>query len=200
MAHASGRLHLRLSTTQGSEMSFADDVTADHGAPRLPPLRSRFPGELALRDAKDGSVRQAQVCAARFAVLQLVERFVDGTINTTCWTVELESAAAYVEPLNEKSPLEAQRLQRVLLRLDCDYARGVPGALLAAGDCALACGHLHGAWGLYRTAFRLAAPVGRHAAALSAAFRLSELALRLDRPGLGHRWSRRCGRLLAQCH
>ncbi|MGH7469904.1 MAG: hypothetical protein ACRENP_18300 [Longimicrobiales bacterium] len=183
-------------------MSFGEDVPArdSESRPRMLPLRSRFPGELALRDARDGSVRQAQVCAARFAVLQLVERFVDGAIDTTSWAAELETAAAYVDPLNEKLPQEAQGLHRVLQCLDRDYARNAPAALLPAGDGALACGHLFGAWGLYRTAFELAAPMGRSAVALSAASRLSELAARLDRPGLGHKWSRRCARLIALCH
>jgi hypothetical protein len=183
-------------------MSFSDDVSPGGGdpAPRMPPLRSRFPGELALRDARDGSTRQAQVCAARFAVLRLVERFVDGTIDPTSWVAELESAAAYVDPLNEKVPQEAEGLRRVLERLDRDSARGAPAALLSAGDGALACGHAFGAWGLYRTAYQLAARAGRSAVALSAAFRLSKLAARLDRPELGHKWSRRCARQLALCH
>jgi hypothetical protein len=177
-----------------------DNAWREPPAPRVQPLRSRFPGELALRDARDGTVRQAQVCAARFAVLQLVERFSAGSIDTTAWALELEAAGAYIDVLHEKVPAEAQRLRRVLDRLNQEFAQGAPAALLSAGDLAFACGHLFSAWGFYHEAFALAGPRGRSAVALSAASRLAELAHRLERPGLARKWTLRCRRLLARCH
>lgn len=185
-------------------MSFGDEIVP-WGSSRDPAratssLSSQFPGELALRDARNGTVRQAQLCAARFVVLQLAERYAMGRVDPTDWSLELAAAAAYIEPLNQKSPVEAQRLRRVLDRLNRDEARGAPAALLTAGDTAAACGHPHGAWGMYSAAFELAVPLRRNAAALSAASRLAELARRLQRPALVRKWERRCCRLLASCH
>jgi hypothetical protein len=182
-------------------MNYGDDnAWREPPGPLVQPLRSRFPGELALRDAREGSVRQAQICAARFAVLQLVERFSAGTIDTTAWTHELEAAAAYIDVLAEMVPAEAQRLRRVLDQLNRDFAQGAPAALLSAGDLAFVCGHLYAAWGFYHEAFTLASPRGRSAIALSAASRLAELARRLEREKLARKWTQRCRRLLARCH
>ena len=185
-------------------MSFGDEIVPWGGrpepAPVNRPMSSLFPGELALRDAGSGSVRVALLCAARFAVLQLVERYAVGEVESARLTLEIDAAAAYVEPLAQKAPHEAQRLTRVLEHLRDESARGTPAALLAAGDTAAACGHRNGAWGMYRASFDLAIVVGRNAVALSAASRLTELAQRLQRPGLARKWERRCGRLLSSCH
>ena len=168
-------------------------------APRVPPMASQFPGELALRDARDRSTRYAQACVARFMVLQLVERLAAGTVDPAGLPLELEAAAEYIAPLTEKAPAEAERLTRVLDRLRRGEARAVPAALLAAGDAAITCGQPYGAWGLYCSAYELATPTGRSAVALSAASRLAELAERMQRPRLARVWQKRCARLLATC-
>jgi hypothetical protein len=164
------------------------------------PLTSRFPGELALRDAQDATAEEAQLCAARFAVLQLAERYAEFGIAPEMMPIELESAAAYIAPTQEIGPADALRLRRVLDGLRKGSARTSVAALLAAGDTSRAGGHVYASAGFHGAAFDLARRIGWNAAALSAASRLAELATDLDRPRAARRWQRTCDERVAACH
>jgi hypothetical protein len=182
-------------------MSFAEDLPWREPSPAPKPhaLVSQFPGELALRDAKDATTRLAQICAARFAVLQLVERYLARDVDPARWTLELSSAASYLEPLEDLSPTVQKALRQVLDRLDRNEARDAPLALLVVGDDALVCGHMNGAWGFFNVAYELGVSKGRNAIGLSAASRLANLAVRLQKPLLARKWERRSARMLASC-
>ncbi len=164
------------------------------------PLVSRYPGELALRDAAGATVLEARLCAARFAVLQLAERYAGYGIDAVMIATEIEAAEAYVSPMHDCGPADALRLRRVLESMRSGNVRGVVSALLATGDTARAGGQVYAAVGFHGAAFDLAMRIGSNAAALSAASRMADLALSLQRPRSAHRWQRCCAERLTACH
>jgi hypothetical protein len=163
------------------------------------PLRSRFPGELALRDLnRFCSLRKSELVVARLVVLQLAERFAAGHVDAALRRIEVEAAALYVEPLIGRYR-DALCLTRVLDRIAEDEPRRVTSALLSCGDRCKAVNHVMGAYGFYLCAFELATHHGYSAAALSASSRLSDLATLLDRTNAGSRWTRRKSKLVEIC-
>ena len=165
------------------------------------PLRSRFPGELVLRDLPPGSPRRVvNVVTARFAVMQLAERYAAGFVADDWLEEELEAAAAYLKLLQRNGLADLLRLRHLLERMREQQPERVATGLLAAGDTALTQAHVFGSIACYRAAHMLAERVGRNAIALSAASRLADLAIALQKPGSGRRWQRECAALLAACH
>ena len=164
------------------------------------PLLSRYPGELALRDAVGGTALEAQLCAARFAVLQLAERYAGHGVDAVMLMAEIEAAEAYVTPVQQRGPADAMRLRRVLDSMRTGQARAVVSALLATGDTARAGGQIFASAGFHGAAFDLAMRIGWNAAALSAASRMADLATWLQRPKSARRWQRLCAERIAACH
>jgi hypothetical protein len=185
------------------EMSQADGTPRDgepQNAKGRGPLMSRYPGELALRDAAGATALEAQLCAARFAVLQLAERYAGFGIDAIMLATEIEAAEAYVTPVNERGPADALRLRRVLDSMRAGNVRAVVAGLLATGDTARAGGQIFASAGFHGAAFDLAMRIGWNAGALSAASRMADLALSLQRPKSAHRWQRLCAERVAACH
>src|SRR5688572_710608 len=92
------------------------------------PLMSRYPGELALRDAAGCTALEAQLCAARFAVLQLAERYAGHGVDAVMLSAEIAAAEAYVTPVQQRGPADAMRLRRVLDSMRSGQTRAVVGA------------------------------------------------------------------------
>lgn len=165
------------------------------------PLRSRFPGELVLRDLTAGSsLRMSRLISARLVVLQLAERYAAQQVSVLLLSLEAEAAAAYVEPLIGRMQADALALTRVLDRLAHDETRRIITALLGCGDGCLQQAHLMSAYGFTLAAFDLAIGDGRTSAALSATTRLTEIAKLLNRRNAGERWQRQTQKLVARCH
>jgi hypothetical protein len=163
------------------------------------PLISKFPGELALRDAAGAGELEARLCAARFAVLQLAERYANRGVDAVMLMIEIDSAIAYVTPVQDRGPADALRLRRVLDAMRVGEPRKVVSAVLAAGDTALAAGQVYAGAGFYNATYDLADRIGWNAAALTAASRLRDLAIRLQRPRAANRWQKRCAQRLSGC-
>ncbi|HSL69987.1 MAG TPA: hypothetical protein VK864_07070 [Longimicrobiales bacterium] len=164
------------------------------------PLRSRFPGELALRDLYEGAPPSLTcLIAARFAVLQVAERYATGWVSDDWLEVELSSAEAYLAPVRESAVADSLRLRHLVDRMRANQPNRVAAALLAAGDTAVLQSHIFGAVACFRAAHELATRIGRNAIALSAASRLAELAMLLQRPRSERRWQRECADLLVAC-
>jgi hypothetical protein len=175
------------------------DRPSERPAKSRGPLVSKYPGELALRDAAGATVLEAQLCTARFAVLQLAERYAASGIDVMLLTAEIEAAEAYVSPMRERGPADALRLSRILDGMRRGQVRSVTSAFLAAGDTARAAGQVYAATGFHRAAYDLALRIGWNAAALSAASRVAELAVLLQKPRTAARWQRCCAEQLAAC-
>jgi hypothetical protein len=183
-----------------TEPAPGDDAQRDQPNNRAP-LRSRFPGELVLRDLYEGApISFTCLVTARFAVLQVAERYAEGWVAPEWLEAEVDAAAAYIQPVKRTALADALRLRRLLDRIREDQPERVARALLAMGTTALSQAHVYGAVACYRAAHELGKRLGRHAIALSAASRLAELAVILDRPRTGRKWQRQCAALLEACH
>jgi hypothetical protein len=198
-------LHLLLySYKANGKMRFhdrQDGQSANHGEAVTGPLRSRHPGELALRDLPtDPSMFTAGLITARFLTLQVAELYV-ADVYVGEW---LEHATAAVEPYIsqgcERAPSDALRLRHVLDRIRQNEPERVVVALLAAGDTSTTQSAPLGAYGFYRSAYQLALGIDKKAGAVSASSRLAGLAETLHRPRLVTYWSKRCARLVSECH
>lgn len=160
------------------------------------PLRSRFPGELALRDLPaEAPHRLASLISTRMLVLQLAERMSLTTIDVA----EVDAVRPYINPLRERFPADALRLERALDRIAAGDARRVAAALLATGDSINMHQHSLGAYGYYLAAYELAAQHDTSAAALSATARLRDLAEEMGRPRTAQKWDKRARRHLERC-
>jgi hypothetical protein len=183
-----------------TEPTPGDDAQHDQPGNRAP-LRSRFPGELVLRDLYEGApISFTCLVTARFAVLQVAERYAEGWVAPEWLEAEVDAASAYIQPVRRTALADALRLSRLLDRIREDQPERVALALLAMGTTALSQAHVYGAVACYRAAHELGKRLGRHAIALSAASRLAELAVILDRPRTGRKWQRQCAALLEACH
>jgi hypothetical protein len=211
MALADPSRHLRFNLNPDDVMRDSDsplnpgEPTGDDGQSEplnaRGPLRSRFPGELVLRDLYEGApVTFTCLITARFAVLQIAERYAEGFVEKDWLEAEVDAAAAYIQPVRRTAVAEALRLRILLDRIRDDQPERVAHALLAMGTTALSQAHVYGAVACYRAAHELGRRIGKNALALSAASRLAELATILERPKLGRRWQRQCAALLEACH
>src|SRR5262245_40387922 len=105
--------------------------------PNRAPLRSRFPGELVLRDLYDGApLSFTCLITARFAVRQVAERYAEGWVGPEWLQAEVDAAAAYLNPVRRTALADAVRLRRLLERIREDQPEGVARALLAMGTTA----------------------------------------------------------------
>jgi hypothetical protein len=178
-----------------------DGQSANRGEAVTGPLKSRHPGELALRDlTTEPSAFVAGLITARFLTLQVAEYYVAG-VYAGEW---LEHATAAVEPYVgrgcERAPSDGLRLRQLLDRIRLNEPERVVVALLAAGDTATTQSAPLGAYGFYRVAYDLALRIDKKAGAVSASSRLAGVADTLQRPRLAMYWSKRCTRLVAACH
>lgn len=164
-------------------------------------LRSQFPGELALRDLP---VRDAQefvgLIAARFVMLQLIERIAHGGIEPHLLALELDSAVEYVTAIRRHAPADAMRLQRLADRVRRKEMRAVASALLSVGDTALVRAHRYAAFGFFRASHVLSNELKWDAAKLSSADRLAIVARELGRKREAAHWEQRRRRLVSRCH
>ena len=165
------------------------------------PLRSTFPGELALRDLPERTTsRLGQVVTARLLVLQLAERYALLESEERPSALEIEAAHAYVSPIATLGPIDELHLRRILTRMASNQPRRVIAALIACGDSCLNQEHRLAAWGFYLAGFELAGRINQDAAALSLASRLAELAAVVQRGKAAEQWRRRQTRLVQRCH
>jgi hypothetical protein len=163
-------------------------------------LRSRFPGELALRDlGESASVARAGLVTARFLVLQVAERYATGWYVPEWLELAIAATDPYVGPGCESAPADGMRLRNVLMRIRANEPDRVVAALLAAGDTTLTQSHRLAAYGFYRAAYVLSMRIDKKVGALSASSRLACLAEAFQRPRASRVWSKRCARLVAQC-
>lgn len=164
------------------------------------PLRSRFPGELALRDLGDSALSPgAGLVTARFLVLQVAERYATGWYVPEWLELAIAATEPYVGPGCEAAPADGMRLRNVLMRMRVNEPDRVVAALLAAGDTALSQSHRLSAYGFYRAAYVLSMRIDKKVGALSASSRLACLAEAFQRPRPSRVWSKRCAMLVAQC-
>lgn len=167
---------------------------------RIAPLRNIFPGELALRDLPDETPqRLASLVTVRLLVLQLAERIAQGAVDPEFLHIELAAVRAYIDPIRERFPADALRLERLLDRLASGDARRVIPALLAAAETTLQHAHQVGAYAFFQAAYEAGRQEDHAAGALSAASRLRALATDMGRAHYAERWDRRARRLLARC-
>src|SRR5688500_16972587 len=122
-----------------------------HALPRAHgPMRSQFPGELALRDLPVATPhRLANLVIARMLVLQLAERTAQHGMEDAVSAIELNAVRAYIEPIRERFPADAMRLDRILDRIASGEDHRVIAALLAAADTTLLHAHGMGAYGFF---------------------------------------------------
>ena len=164
------------------------------------PLRSRFPGELALRDLPAAAPhRLANLVTARMLVLQLAERVTGATMDLAELQREVEAVRPYIDPVRERFPADAMRLERALDRIAAGDPRRAAAALLAAGDSSTLHGHMMGAYGYYYAAYDLGVASDGGAAALSAASRLRDVAQDMGREQQAEKWDKRARRLVQRC-
>lgn len=164
------------------------------------PLRSRFPGELALRDlGETAPLDRAGLVTARFLTLQVAERFATGWYVPEWLELAIEATAPYLGPGCERAPADGMRMRHLLLRMRANEADRVVAAMLAAGDTTLTQSHRLAAYGFYRAAFMLSIRIEKKVGALSASSRLACLAEAFQRPRTARLWSKRCALLVAQC-
>jgi hypothetical protein len=164
------------------------------------PLRSRFPGELALRDLGESApMCRAGLVTARFLTLQVAERYAAGWFVPEWLELAIAATDPYVGPGCESAPADAMRLRQVLTRMRVNEPDRVVAALIAAGDTTLTRSHRMAAYGFYRAAYVLSVRIDKKVGALSASSRLACLADDFQRPASARRWSRRCAELVAQC-